>query len=70
MKRQNYFESYCQNKIPLDFYTHFRNFVSDLIRKRDYYENKFDAVKNDVNRLISGDVSAFSVASLTQKIAR
>ena len=28
-KRQHYFALYCQNKIPKDFYTHFRNFVTE-----------------------------------------
>ena len=32
-KRQNYFALYCHNKIPKDFYTHFRNFVTGQIRR-------------------------------------
>ena len=51
-KRQNYFALYCQNKIPKDFYTHFRNFVTGQIRrsKKDYYEHKFNAAKSDIKR--------------------
>ena len=43
---------YCQNKIPKDFYTHFRNFVTGQIRrsKKDYYEHKFNAAKRDIKQ--------------------
>ena len=49
-KRHHYFALYCQNKIPKDFYTHFRNFVTGQIRrsKKDYYEHKFNAAKRDI----------------------
>ena len=49
-KRQHHFALYCQNKIPTDFYTYFRNFVISQIRrsKNDYYEHKFIAAKSDI----------------------
>ena len=49
---QHYFALYCRNKIPKDFYTHFRNFVTMQIRrsKRDYYKHKFNAAKRDIKR--------------------
>ena len=49
-KRRQYFAFYCQNKILKDLYTHFQNFVTrQIIRsKKDYYEHKFIAAKNDV----------------------
>ena len=51
-KRQQYFAQYCQNKIPKDFYTHFRNFVTGQIRrsKKIYYEHNFNAAKSDIKR--------------------
>ena len=51
-KRQQYFAQYCQNKIPKDFFTHFRNFVTGQIRrsKKDYYEHNFNAEKSDIKR--------------------
>ena len=51
-KRQHYFALYCQNKIPKDFYTHFRNFVTGKIRrsKKDYFEHKFNVAKRYVKR--------------------
>ena len=51
-KRQHYFALYCQNKIPKDFYTHFRNFVTGQIRrsKKDYYGHKFNAANRDIKR--------------------
>ena len=52
IKKRHYFALYCQNKIPEDFYTHFRNFVTGQIRrsKKDYYEHKFNAAKGDIKR--------------------
>ena len=52
IKKIHYFALYCHNKIPKDFYTHFRNFVTGQIRrsKRDYYEHKFNAAKRDIKR--------------------
>ena len=51
-KIQHYFALYCQSKIPKDFYTHFRNFVTGQIwlSKKDYYEHKFNAAKRDIKR--------------------
>ena len=52
IKKRHYFALYCQNKIPKDFYTHFRNFDTGQIRrsKKDYYEHKFNAAKSDIKR--------------------
>ena len=36
-KRQHYFALYCQNKIPKDFYTHFRNFVTGKLDNQKRY---------------------------------
>ena len=51
-KWQHYFELYCQNKIPKDFYTHFRSFVTRQNRrlKKDYYEHKLNAAKSNIKR--------------------
>ena len=51
-ERQYYFVLYCQNKIPKDFHTHFRNFVTGQIRqsKKVYYEHKFNAAKNYIQQ--------------------
>ena len=51
-KIQHYFALYCQNKIPKDFYTYFRNFVTGQIRisKRYYFEHKFTAAKSDIKQ--------------------
>ena len=51
-KRQHYFALYFQNKIPKDFYTHFRNFVTGQISrsKKDYYEHKSNAAKSDIKQ--------------------
>ena len=51
-KRQHYLALYRQNKIPKDFYIHFRYFVTGQIRQSndDYYEHKFNAAKIDIKQ--------------------
>ena len=52
IKKRHYFVLYGQNKIPKDFYTHFRNYVTEQIRrsKNHYYEHKFYAAKSDIKQ--------------------
>ena len=58
----HYVALYCQNEIPKDFYTHLGNFVTGQIRrsKKDYYEHKFNAAKNDIKetcRIVNNIIS-------------
>ena len=75
-KRQHYFVLYCQNKIPKDFYTHSRNFVTGQIRRsrKDYYEHKFHAAENDIKqtwRIINNSINtkkSYKVENIVKKL--
>ena len=58
-KRNNYFQLYHKKIISKTTYCNYRNFVTKTIRKAklEYYENKFNSVKNDIKqtwRIING----------------
>lgn len=51
-KRQAYFTLFHQNKIPHEFYSRFRNYVTKQIRtaKKQYYTQKFNQFNNDTKQ--------------------